>query len=173
MRFQSLGTAVILVAILPDDELIDPGDAEVLIFGMGRIGKIAYDEMRERFGQRVLGLDYDPDVVQKNRRFGREGIQDDAVDSDFWEKIRPGKVKLVILTMPSHESNMYSVERLNEINYNGLIAATGRLNDQGAELEEAGVHAAFNLFSEAGSGFVNDVCKRLDVCLLDRGTPFG
>jgi len=156
---------------LPDDEPIDAVDAEVLIFGMGRIGKIAYDNMRERYGQRVLGLDYDPDVVQKNRADGREVIQDDATDSDFWEKIRPGKVQLVILTMQSHESNMYSVERLNEINYNGLIAATAHFDDQVAELEEAGVHAAFNLFAEAGNGFVNDVCKRLHVCLLDGGAP--
>ena len=88
MRFQSLGTAAILVAILPDDELIDPGDAEVLIFGMGRIGKVAYDNMRERYGRHVLGLDYDRDVVQKNRADGREVIQDDATDSDLWEKIR-------------------------------------------------------------------------------------
>ena len=152
---------------LPDDDPIDPGDAEVLIFGIGRIGKIAYDEMREQYGQRVLGLDYDPDAVQKNRTCGREVILDDATDSDFWEKIRPGKVRLVMLTMQSHESNMYSVEQLNGINYGGMIAATARFDDQVAELEEAGVHAAFNLFAEAGSGFVKDVCKRLDVCILD------
>ncbi|MGL5627519.1 MAG: cation:proton antiporter, partial [Plesiomonas shigelloides] len=34
----------------PDDRLIDPGDAQILVLGMGRIGSGAYDELRERYG---------------------------------------------------------------------------------------------------------------------------
>ena len=148
----------------PDDDPIDPGDAEILIFGMGKLGKNTYDEMRERFGDIVLGLDYDSDVVKENQATGREVIRDDAADSDFWAKIRPDRVRLILLAMQNHAANMYAVEQLQEINYDGLVAATAEFDDQVAELESAGVHAAFNIYAEAGAGFVKDVCERLNFC---------
>jgi predicted Kef-type K+ transport protein len=40
---------------LPEEEIIDPGDARIAIFGMGRIGTGAYDFMHERHGEKVIG----------------------------------------------------------------------------------------------------------------------
>ena len=38
-----------------NEKPIDTGDAEILIFGMGRIGTGAYDYMRERYGDEAVG----------------------------------------------------------------------------------------------------------------------
>ncbi|MCP4689142.1 MAG: potassium transporter Kef, partial [Desulfobacterales bacterium] len=37
----------------PGDKPIDPGDADILIFGMGRLGAGAYDNLRTRYGGRT------------------------------------------------------------------------------------------------------------------------
>ena len=147
----------------PDDELIDVGDAEILIFGMGRVGTGAYEEMRRRYGDVVLGLDADPEAVAAHRESGRNVIRADATDSDFWQKVRPsGRVRLVMLSMPKHPQNMYAVEQLARVGFPGLIGATAVFDDQRDELEAAGVHACFNFYTEAGTGFADHVAERLE-----------
>jgi len=46
--------------VLPYDNPIDPGDAEIVVFGMGRLGSGAYDSLVTRYGPVVLGIDATP-----------------------------------------------------------------------------------------------------------------
>jgi glutathione-regulated potassium-efflux system ancillary protein KefC len=147
---------------LPEDEPIDTGDAEILVFGMGRVGTGAYDAMRGRYGRVVLGLDADPTTVSAHQSQGRKVIYGDATDADFWEKLRPGKVRMVMLAMPSHTENRAAAERLAASGYDGLTAATARYADEIADLQELGVDAAFNIYAEAGLGFADHVCAKFN-----------
>jgi glutathione-regulated potassium-efflux system ancillary protein KefC len=147
---------------LPEDEPIDTGDAEILIFGMGRVGTGAYEAMRQRYGRIVLGLDADPKTVTEHQGTGRNVILGDATDADFWEKLRPGKVKLVMLAMPSHSENRAAAERLVASGYDGLTAATAKYEDEIADLQGLGVDAAFNIYAEAGLGFADHVCAQFN-----------
>ncbi len=72
---------------LPFDQAIDTGDANVLIFGMGRIGTHAYDSLSSHHELRIVGLDIDNDMVESHKKTGRSVVRDDATDSDLWEKI--------------------------------------------------------------------------------------
>ena len=97
-------------------------------------------------------------------------IQDDAGDSEFWEQVSEKplhQVKLVMLCMRDHKSNLYAIERLKAINYSGMIAATALFDDELKELNEMGGHSAYNLFSEAGRGFADQVCNILGSCELN------
>ncbi len=147
----------------PDDQPIDAAEAEIVIFGMGRVGTGAYEFMRQRYGDIVAGLDSDPDKVAWHREAGRNVILGDAADADFWHRLRPSdKVQLVMLAMSNHVENMFVAARLADSEYAGLVAATARFSDEIAELEQAGVHAAFNLFAEAGTGFAEHACEALE-----------
>ena len=44
-----------------------------------------------------------------------------------------------------------------EFGYKGIIATGARFDDEVAELKEAGVHAAYNLFNETGTGLAEHV----------------
>lgn len=150
------------------DKTYDIGDAEILIFGMGRIGRSTYDHLKNKYGKTVLGLDYDENVVKTNNEEGRNIIQDDATDSEFWqnipdEKVKRNQVKIVALCM-DHKSNLYALERLKAIRYQGMIAATAKYLDELQELKEKGVHLAFDQKAEAGMGFANHICENMDVC---------
>jgi hypothetical protein len=148
----------------PDDRPIDTGDAEILVFGMGRVGAAAYDALRERYGKVVLGLDYDNDVVKRNCRAGRQVIRDDATDLDFWERIQPGKIRMVLLALYSHRANLTVAQRLKDIRFGGRVIATARFDDEIEALAEAGVHGVYNLFAEAGVGFAEHACDQLKTC---------
>jgi hypothetical protein len=63
--------------------------------------------------------------------------------------------------MPHHQGNQTALEQLQSRNYKGQIAAIAEYPDQLESLLETGVDAAFNIYSEAGSGFARHVCEQL------------
>lgn len=140
----------------PDDQPIDPGDVEIAVFGMGRVGAAAYDEMRTQHGELVIGIDFDADKIKKHQAAGRQVILGDPTDIDFWARAKmggQGKLRLVMLAMPNHTANMRAVKELADRGFKGFIAATAQFDDEVEELKQAGVHAAFNFYAEAGFGF--------------------
>ncbi|MEZ9059620.1 cation:proton antiporter [Vibrio pelagius] len=144
------------------DKRIDPGHAQVLILGMGRIGTGAYDELLTRYGKVCLGVEVREDAADSHRSYGRNVISGDATDPDFWERILDtANVKLVILAMPHHQGNQTALDQLKARNFKGQIAAIAEYSDQLETLKENGVDAAFNIYSEAGSGFARHVCEQL------------
>lgn len=144
------------------DKLINPGHAQILILGMGRIGTGAYDELKARYGNISLGIEVREDAAIQHQSEGRNVIAGDATDSDFWERILDTtNVKLVLLSMPHHQGNQIALEQLQRRNFEGQIAAIAEYQDQLDSLVEKGVDAAFNIYNEAGSGFARHVCKQL------------
>jgi len=143
------------------DDLLHPLAANVAILGMGRIGSGAYDLMRKRCGTQVVGVDFNEDSVAVHQAAGRDVILGDAADPDFWEmlKFRGGfrQLELILLAMPKHRANMFAVEQLRKAEFKGGIAAIAMYDDQRQELLEAGAHAAYNIYGEAGAGFAENV----------------
>jgi len=145
----------------PDDQLIDPGNAEIAIFGMGRVGTGAYDLLRERYGDVVIGVDYDPLTIKKHVAAGRKVIYGDPTDPDFWARTRPDKTKIriMLLAMSKHAANLAAAKQIVHKKFPAMLAATARFADEITALKEAGVHAAYNFYAEAGTGLAENVCE--------------
>jgi predicted Kef-type K+ transport protein len=139
------------------DALIDPGEARILVFGMGRVGGGAYDELVRRVGDAVLGVDRLDDVVADNAAAGRNVMRGDALDREFWERVRlkPG-IDLIVLAMNDHRANLEAVRRVKDLLPAARIAAAATYPDEVAALRAEGVDIARNLLSEAGQGLAND-----------------
>ena len=148
---------------LLDDKPIDVKGAQVLVFGMGRVGTGVYDTLLSQYGERLLGIDYDLNVVNKHVEEGRHVIVGDATDYDFWERLRPGSVKLILLDMPNRKEALDAVHMIKRNKHKVIIAAAVKHNDCVSALKEAGVDFVFNIYAEAGSGFANHVSE--NVCL--------
>lgn len=149
----------------PDDAVIDPGPARVLVFGMGRIGTGAYDELVERLGSVVVGVDRrDATVAAAGER---RIVRGDALDPAFWERVRlRPEVDLVVLAMSDHDANLEAVRRVRQFLPSARIAATAAFPDEVVALEAAGVDVARNLYGEAGQGLADDACD-----LISGGGP--
>jgi hypothetical protein len=149
---------------LAEDQPLDPGDAKIAIFGMGRVGTGAYDDMRRRHGEVVIGVDFDEETVKNHLEADRKVILGDPTDHDFWTNARQGgaKIQMILLTLPEHTANMTAVAQLTEMKFAGSIAATAKFDDEVEELKKAGVHAVFNLYAEAGYGFAEHVCEAIE-----------
>jgi predicted Kef-type K+ transport protein len=142
---------------------IDPGDADVMIVGMGRVGGGAYDTLVRDKGLKPVGIDADPDNVAQQKAAGRNVVQGSATDADFWHRLHldDGHIKLVLLAMPQANENIFAAEHLLKEGFEGTIGAIAKFPDDEAALRAAGVHQVFNLYAEAGAGLAQHVCSGL------------
>ena len=111
---------------LSGDDYLDPRGARVIVFGMGRVGKGAYDVLRNRIGDSVLGVEIDEQRARALAQQGRDVIVGDASDSDFWARARRLEgLELVMLAMGDHQANLDAVRQLRKCTYSGQIASVG------------------------------------------------
>ena len=151
---------------LPEDKPIKSGEAEIAIIGMGGVGTAAYDEMRRRHGNVVIGVDFCAETVERHQKSGRNVVFGDADNSDFWERVEPAesKVKVVMLALPNPKTSVFAIRQLNQKGYQGQVAASVRYEDEMLLLKQAGIKAAYSLYDEAGVGFADHVCTLMDIC---------
>lgn len=146
----------------PEDRPIAIGNPRFLILGMGRIGSGAYDELRNKFEGEILGIEHKQELVDLHRANGRNVVKGDASDTDFWEKLdHAPNLELVLLAMPHHAGNMFAVEQLKKLDYQGKISAIVQYSDDADALRASGVHSVYNLYEAAGAGFVDHVIHEL------------
>jgi glutathione-regulated potassium-efflux system ancillary protein KefC len=156
----------------PTDAPIDHGDAQIAIFGMGRLGTCAYDAMVERHGGVVIGVDFDPDTVRRHQDRGRNVIFGDPTDPDFWARTRPGRpLRLTMLAMPEQAANLAAAQQVRAKGFADLITATARFDDEIPDLEEAGADMAYHFYNEAGWGFAAHADELLEKRLLKPQRP--
>ena len=149
---------------LPGDQDLEVAGTEVIVFGMGRMGRRAYDAMEGRFPSHVLGVDSDDAIVAQHQEQGRRVVSGDATDIDFWSRgtdLIP-TLQWVLLTMPSYEANRTAVAHLRDRGFTGSIAATSAYPDEVEGLRRAGVDFSFDILAEAGAGFAGDLIRRVD-----------
>ena len=146
----------------PDDEPISVGSAEVVVFGMGRVGTGAYDYLKSQHA-RVVGFDSDPAKVERHLREGRRVVYADAEDPDLWPRLTLDGVRAVLLTLPDTEAKVLSATLLRRRGFDGFITATNVFEDEAGPILEAGCDATFNYFDDAGFGFAKHSWDALNV----------
>lgn len=159
----------------PDDIVIPDKGEQIVIFGMGRVGLSSYQFLERRYPGWVIAFDRDPASVARHRQQGRNVVLADATDADFWIQIktRAHPFELVVLAMPKHTVNLNAVETLRRLDYQGVVAATAKFDDEVRELRERGIDTAFNLYTEAGTGFAHHVSRVFHQQRPDLDRAFG
>ncbi|MFI3246377.1 MAG: cation:proton antiporter [Ferrimonas sp.] len=145
-----------------DDRPIDIGQPKILIFGMGRIGTATYDNLKEQYGDVVLGVDHIKDVSEAHNAKGRHTIVGDGTDSDFWEKlVASDSVELIVLAMPYHLGNLGTAELIAQSQYQGKVAAIVHYHDEEETLLATGVHKVYNIYHAAGTGLAESIVENI------------
>jgi len=150
-------TAPCKAAVAP----VEPGDAEVLVIGMGRVGRGAFCSMRDNYGEKVLGVDADQPKVDELREELVNVIWGDAEDLSFWQQIMRPQIRLIMLALPTHEDMLKTARLLRQMGFEGRVAAVSRYQDEQLALVKAGVDAAYNYYQEAGIGFADHIQREM------------
>lgn len=121
---------------------------DVMIFGLGRFGKPLYLYLKES-GLSVMGVDFDPEVVQHLRHQGMRVSFGDGQDSDFLDNLPLEGVLWVVSTLPDLESNHALLHALTQQGFSGKIAVVARDEEQDAALKHAAAYTVLHPFRDA------------------------
>ena len=144
---------------LSGEENLDLAHIKVVVFGMGRMGTAAYNAMETDYPGHLVGVEIEPEKARRHSAAGRNVVNGDATNPDFWTRVPEliDGLEWVLLTLPTHVVNMNAALRLKEMGYRGRIASTSKFSDEEAALKAAGVDHTFNIYTEAGLGFANEL----------------
>ncbi len=153
-------------AVLPEDLPLDPGDAQIVIIGMERLGTGAYETLKEQYGDVLIGLSSNPDIVERHQQEGRNVILAYATDDDFWARVGQGSVRVALLAMRHYEENLNVAQRLQEKAQElgrspSHIFAVADYPEQAQSFKDAGVDSVWEFETEAGMGFAKEVITQL------------
>jgi predicted Kef-type K+ transport protein len=149
-----------LDTIHPDEQPRNLGDAEVLIFGMGRTGTAAYQSLLQA-GLRPVGLDADTYKVAAHQEGGRKVLFADAEDSNFWRSIYLGRIRAVVLAMDDIEAKLIAARKLRQRGFTGPIVSQVLHESHLAPIREAGVDRTYLTMAQAGVGLAEFAVEAL------------
>lgn len=147
---------------LASDIFIQPKDSEVLVIGLGRVGKGAFKALHSMVGDKVWGMDADRNRIKKFQSKGLHVFYGDGEDADLWSNMDTHNIKLILLALPAIDDMLNIAEQLHSANYKGEIAAIARFPDEHDLLVEGGIDKVFNFYTEAGFGFAEESLQLID-----------
>ena len=115
----------------------DLHQADVIVFGLGRYGGHLARGLNEA-GIKVLGVDFNPEVVRTLRHHGLPVRYGDGISSEFLESLPLNGTQWVVSTLPSMASNQDLLRSLREMHFSGDIAVVARDEFDSHTLKELG-----------------------------------
>lgn len=128
---------------------------DVLVFGLGRFGAAVGLRLNNQ-GLDALGVDFNPQAIQRWRGFGLEAEFGDATDAEFVSTLPLTRTRWILLTIPVHATGLsYEDARKTLIQltrssgFRGKIAVTSHSDADTAELMAAGADIVLEPFQDA------------------------
>jgi predicted Kef-type K+ transport protein len=145
----------------PEERPVDLRRADALVLGMGRLGRAASSRLIEGYGLRVVGVDSDPARAGDLSAAALHVVEGDATDPLFWARVtHEGTVRLVLLAMPFHGSNVAALEQLRQSGFSGAVTAVTRYDEEVAHLAERA--AVVGLYDAAGAELADRAVRTAD-----------
>ncbi len=140
---------------------------DVVVFGLGRYGTRLAQKLRAQ-GMRVLGVDFDPEVIKTVQRSGLDARFGDCEAPDFIESLPLAGVPWVVSSLPDTAANHALLHALSEHHFAGKIAVVAR-----HELDAQALNGLTNVevilpFNQAADFAALDIAARI---ALAENTP--
>ncbi|PQO21953.1 sodium:proton exchanger [Rhodobacteraceae bacterium WD3A24] len=146
--------------IHPDEHPVDLGDAEIVIFGMGRTGTAAYDYLAPSC-DKLIGLEMDAYRVANRRDEGRNVVLADAENVNLWRSVRLDNVRAVILAMDDIESKTIAAQALRRRGFEGPIVTHALYDEHLDQLSKAGATHTYLTMYQAGMGLAEHASRAM------------
>ncbi len=153
--------------LLEDDQPIDPGDARIVIIGMSRMGTGVYDTLRQQYGDVLVAVDADPDVVAHHVEQGRNVLLADVTDEEHWARAKPGRIAVRVVAIDDPEHSLGVARRLElRANRHARNFALAHGAQEAEMLRAAGIDVVWDMDVEAGTAYgalvIHDLGDSLD-----------
>ncbi|TQV74228.1 sodium:proton exchanger [Exilibacterium tricleocarpae] len=127
---------------------------DVVLFGLGRFGAGIAQELRRR-GQRVLGVDFNPDLLHRRHGLDYPVRYGDAEATEFLSTLPLGQVTWLLSSIRDAAVNIALIHGLRDCGYRGRVAVTANSARDAALLREAGADRVLTPFVDAATEAVD------------------
>lgn len=134
-----------------------PEGTDVVIFGLGRFGDAIARRLRDR-GLRVLGVDFDPEVVRRWHQAGLPAIYGDASDPELIASLPLEGVRWVVSAAPSvrggltqEDHRLALLDGLKAVHFAGRVAVTAHAASEAEGLRARGADLVLLPFHDAAA----------------------
>ncbi len=124
------------------------GNPDFVLIGLGRYGSHVAAGLRQR-GCRVLGMDFDPEVVAHWQAQEWPAHYGDAEDPDLLASLPLSRVRWIVSTIPAHEANTTLMHVLRSHGYEGYVALTAHTLREADLLKQSGADMVLLPFADA------------------------
>lgn len=118
-------------------------EPSVLIVGLGRFGGQVLRQLHKQ-GIGVMGIDFNPEVVQKFREAGYNVLYGNTEDSELFSTVPFSQVAHILTTLPSDDANAALFHHLSLYNHQARITAVVRTETNLLHLKQMGISHTIN-----------------------------
>ncbi|MDY0109938.1 MAG: cation:proton antiporter [Candidatus Krumholzibacteria bacterium] len=142
------------------EETADEQDAlslprvDVLMFGLGHYGGSIVRGLIKR-GQRVVGVDFDPQILRYWREQRVPVLYGDMEDPDLLEHLPIQRTRWILVATPNRQATTTLVSLLRAAHYPGKLALTARTRDDAAYYETLGADLVLRPYADAADQAVD------------------
>jgi Kef-type K+ transport system membrane component KefB/Trk K+ transport system NAD-binding subunit len=135
---------------------------DVILVGLGTYGGGIAEQLLSR-KKNIVGVDFDPAVLEKWRSRNIYVLYGDMEDPDILEQLPLNKAHWVVSTVRVRELNMTFLQELHSIGYTGKVAFTASSEEEAKSYEKAGVHVVFRPYKDAAEQATDSLTQAMDM----------
>ncbi len=129
---------------------------DVILFGLGRFGTGIARELQQR-GYRVLGVDFDPNLIRQQEENGYEVRYGDAETPEFLASLPLEQVRWVLSSLRETPVNLALLHGLRDHDYKGRTAVTAHATAAARQLKRAGADQVLMPYADAAAEAVDSL----------------
>jgi Kef-type K+ transport system membrane component KefB len=131
---------------------------EIILLGLGRYGTAIGYRLYDK-GKRVLGVDFDPEVIHLWQEKGARAQYGDAEDPELLHHLPFSEAKWVVSTIPDFATSISVAKELRDAGFKGKIAVTTHHERDASDLVNLNLDKIFLPYSDAADEAANFLLK--------------
>lgn len=143
---------------------------DVLMFGMGHYGGSIARGLLKR-GQRVIGVDFDPQILRYWREQNVHVLYGDMADPDLLEHLPIRRTRWVLAAAPERQTTTALVNLLSAAHYPGKLALTARTRADAEHFESLGADLVLRPYADAAEQAVDALNAAMHMVPEDSDWP--
>ncbi len=137
---------------LPEEQFSSLGDATTVVLGMGRVGRHAYDALKNAGVEKIIAIEENFERSQQLVAEGYNCIHGDASDRDLWENTGLASREMILVCLSNHQEDLILIDIATEFGCESVVSVAARFQDHKEQIEELGC-TAFYLYEDIGGDF--------------------
>ncbi len=144
-------------------DTLDPTESvDAILVGLGNYGSGLAERLLER-RMRIVGVDFDPQALEKWQARGVSVLYGDMADPELFEQLPLGHTRWVVSTVRSRDVSLALVRLLQHRGYQGKVALTAADQAEATLYERAGAHVILRPFSDAAEQAADALTDAMDL----------